>query len=123
MNPPLTHEINPTIAAFAAATELYSTVAGKPPVEIQSQRASRSQLPDAFTSIQPMHGTRKSDGVPASRHATGDGAHQMVWLEFENGVARVVVNEAQYNEWKKEYSMKYAGTSQHRLGRDALSRG
>jgi hypothetical protein len=61
-------------------------------------------------------GCRPADTLP-------DGAHHMVWLEFENGVARAVVNEAQYNEWKKEYSMKYAGTSQHRLGRDALSRG
>jgi hypothetical protein len=100
----LTHEINHTVAAFAAAT-------GKSGVEFQSQYASRPRLPHArsmcFTSIRPVYDARKRGGVLAVRHVTRPKSRRMVWLEVcQDGRARIMVDKAQYNDWKEKHSMK-----------------
>jgi hypothetical protein len=123
MTSPWTHEINRTVAALAAETrQLYPTVAGKPGVELQPQRASRTQLPNAksmcYTSIRPMYRTHKSDGVLAVRHATGYKGRQMVWLEVRNERAVVMVDKAQYNDWKEKHSVRDVERNQHGLQRD-----
>jgi hypothetical protein len=93
------------VAALAAETKPYPTVAGESGGKLKPQRASRPQLPDAgsicFTSMRPMYGTRKSDDVLAGQHVTGDKDRRMMWLEVKNGRAYVMVDKARYNDWKK----------------------
>jgi hypothetical protein len=122
MTPPLTHEINYTVAEFAAERKkLYSTVAERPGVELQPQGASRSLLRDAgstcFTSMQSMGDSRESNDVLAGQHTTGDKGRQMVWLEVRNDRAHVMVDKAQYNDWKEKHSMEDVERSQHGLQR------
>jgi hypothetical protein len=42
----------------------------------------------------------------------------MVWLEVRNERAVVMVDKAQYNDWKEKHSMKDVERNQHRLQRD-----
>jgi hypothetical protein len=100
-----THEINHTVAALAAKTKSYPTVAGEAGGKLKPQRASRRLL-DAgsvpITSMRLMYGTRKNDGVLADQHVTEDKGGPMVWLEVSSdGMALVKVDEARYDDWKR----------------------
>jgi hypothetical protein len=101
-----THEINRTVAALAAKTKSYPTVAGEAGGKLKPPRASRPRLPDAgsvpITSMRPMYGTRKNDDVLAEQHDTGGKGGPMVWLEVSrNGEALVKVDKARYDDWKR----------------------
>jgi hypothetical protein len=121
MTRPFTHEINHTVAALAATTRLCPPMPGKSSVELRPQRALRPQISDASTAIRPVYRTCKHDGVVAGRHAKRDQGGQMVWLEVKDGRANVMVDEVQYNNWRKRYYMKGTETDLHGLRRDALS--
>lgn len=45
----------------------------------------------------------------------------MVWLEVKDGRANVMVDEVQYNDWRKQYYLKGTETDPHGLRRDVLS--
>jgi hypothetical protein len=121
MTRPFTHEINHTVAALATKTRLYPPVPENTSVKLRPQRASRPQICDASTTIRSVYRTCKNDGVVAGRQATRDQGGQMVWLEVKDGRANVMVDEVQYNDWRKRYYLKGTETDPHGLRRDALS--
>lgn len=125
MTPWFTHEINRTVATLAAETRSSPTVAGKSCVEREPQPALRPQLPYTRPvrpkSIKRMDNARKHGGVQALGQITRTKSQRMVWLEVWSGSARVMVDEALYNDWKERFFIKDVKRRQHVSRRLGLS--
>lgn len=117
MTPWFTHEINRTVAAFAAEMKSSPTVADESCITRKAQPASRPQLPYArlacFKGMKRVDDARKHGGVLALGRATRTTDSRMVWLKVWNGRARVMVDKAQHNKWKIEHFANDVARTEH----------
>jgi hypothetical protein len=119
MTPWVTHEINRTVAALAAEMRSSPTVADKSCATRKAQPALHPKLPytrpACFKGIKRVHNARKHGGVLALGRVTRTTDRRMVWLKVCNGRARVMVNKAQHNNWKRKYFTNDVARRQHEL--------